>query len=449
MRRVVVTGVGAYSSFGLGADTMWENLMANNSVIKPIPKYWDKYSSFKSQFISTLPPIDYLKKGFKKYELRFCDQVSLNAVISAQEALEHANFKLSLSKPKINGLSIADIDPMRTGVYYGTGVGGVNGFIENILHHYCYRTIQEMRDIDMGDDAKNLLLNEISNLVHPSKTDHFSVPRFMPNAPAAAIGIKFGIHGSAMNYSLACASGTAAIGRGFLDVLNGVVDIAITGGSEYLNDHAGAMFRGFDAAGTLATSGDSGDSVNRPFDKDRSGFLFSVGGAASLVLEEYESAKARGAPIIAEVLSYGETFDAHSIMGIEESGQHIRRLMNDVTTRAGIDPKEVDYVNAHGTGTTMNDAIETEAIESVFGQNALVNSSKSLLGHTIGASGALEAIVSVFSIAKQTTHRCRNLENPIRDLNFVRQLDNHSIRTAYTQSLAFGGHNCGLLFAKI
>lgn len=449
MRRVVVTGLGALSCYGQGVEALWSNLLQNNSVLKPIPEGWDNYANYRSRVISPLHDIDYLANGFKRYELRSYDRVALNAIVAAKEAIEHAGFTLSLTRPKINGFSIDGQDATRAGVYFGTGVGGVNSFIDNILHHYCYEPIKSIDKKLGADEQFQPLQADLDRMVHPKRVDHFAVPRFMPNAPAAAVGIKLGTQGPAQNFSLACASGTAAIGRGYQDVRNGSVDLAIAGGVEFLRDPAGSMFRGFDLAGTLVSADDLAmDELNRPFDKRRSGFLFSEGGAASLVLEEYEHAVARGAPIIAEVCSYGETFDAHSIMSIEESGSQIRRLINNVASDAGLSPADIDYVNAHGTGTTLNDEIESAVIESTFGNNVLVNSTKSLLGHTIGASGAFEALVSVLSIAQQTTHCCRNLEQPVRDLNFVRTQDNHTIETAYSQSFAFGGHNCALLFAR-
>lgn len=449
MRRVVVTGLGALSSYGQGVDTLWSNLLQNNSVLEPIPGHWDDYANYRSRVISPLPDFDYLANGFKRYELRSYDRVAMNAIVAAREAIEHAGFNLSLTRPKINGFSIDGQDPTRAGVYFGTGVGGVNSFIDNILHHYCYEPIKSIATHYGADEQYQNLHAELNRMVHPKRVDHFAVPRFMPNAPAAAVGIKMGTQGPAQNFSLACASGTAAIGRGYQDVRSGSVDLAITGGVEFLRDPAGSMFRGFDLAGTLMSGDDLPmDALNRPFDRKRSGFLFSEGGAASLILEEYEHAVARGAPIIAEICAYGETFDAHSIMSIEESGSQIRRLIQCVTADAGLSPADIDYVNAHGTGTTLNDEIESAAIESTFGNNVLVNSTKALLGHTIGASGAFEALVSVLSIANQTTHCCRNLDEPIRDLNFVRTQDNHTIETAYSQSFAFGGHNCALLFAR-
>ena len=225
--------------------------------------------------------------------------------------------------------------------------------------------------------------------------------------------------------------------------------MALTGGSEYLDHSSGGIFRGFDIANTLVQDCEHPETANRPFDKRRSGFLFSQGGAAVLVLEEYEGARKRGAPIIAEVSGYAETFDAYSMMNIAPDGVEIERMIRLALEDAQLTPNEIDYVNAHGTGTQLNDMTEAMVIERVFGRDVLVNSTKSLLGHSIGASGAMEAVVTALSLKHQTTHVCKNLEEPISELNFVRSPGPREISAALSQSFAFGGHNAALVLRRI
>jgi 3-oxoacyl-[acyl-carrier-protein] synthase II len=247
---------------------------------------------------------------------------------------------------------------------------------------------------------------------------------------------------------VACAAGTVAVGNGFEAVRDGRVAIAVTGGSEYLYDEHGHIFRGFDVAGTLVRNCENPARANRPFDQERSGFLFSQGGAAVLVLEELEHARRRGAPIIAEVAGYAETFDAYSIMSLAPGGVQIERMLRAALANAGVDPNEVDYINAHGTGTENNDRTEAEVIERMFGGRPLVNATKSLLGHAIGASGAIEALVTALTLREGTTHICKNLESPIRDLNFVRKVPRADLNTGLSQSFAFGGHNAAVVLRR-
>ena len=270
----------------------------------------------------------------------------------------------------------------------------------------------------------------------------------MPNAIPAHIGLKYSIKGPNLSYSVACASGTVAIGHAFHAVRDGTVDMAIAGGSEFLDDYYGGIFHGFDIAKALVRNCDDPDTANRPFDVNRSGFLFSQGGAAVLLLEDLETAMARGAPILAEIAGYAETFDAHSVMNIAPNGLEIERMMNAALVDAGMSAADIHYINAHGTGTQANDVVESEVIERVFGRDVLVNSTKSLIGHTIGASGAMEALVTVMSLEDQKVHVCRNLDEPIAHLNFVRETKSASLDAAFTQSFAFGGHNAGLVLKR-
>jgi 3-oxoacyl-[acyl-carrier-protein] synthase II len=271
----------------------------------------------------------------------------------------------------------------------------------------------------------------------------------MPNTAAATLGIKYSLHGSNITVCNACAAGTTAIGRAYLAIRGGEADAALAGGVEYLRDDYGGIFRAFDAAKTLVDAGEDPSKANRPFDKARTGFLFAEGGAAILMMESLDHALARGARPLAEICSFAETFDAYSMMSPDPSGKHIELMLRAALTQAGITALDIDYINAHGTGTVVNDDIEARTIERIFGDKPLVNSTKSLIGHSVGASGAIEVAVTALSIQSQTTHICKNLENPILPLRFVREAKAYPIQKALTQSFAFGGHNAAVVLSRL
>jgi 3-oxoacyl-[acyl-carrier-protein] synthase II len=298
-----------------------------------------------------------------------------------------------------------------------------------------------------SNDSK-VLQGIIERMKHGIRFNPFEVSMVMPNAPGAAVGIKYTLTGPNETYSVACASGTVAVGNAFRAVRDERVDMAISGGCEYFGDEYGHIFRSFDVSGTLVRDCADPESANRPFDENRSGFLFSQGGAAVLILEELEHAKRRGATIMAELVGFAETFDAHSIMSLAPGGQQIERMIHATLEDANMSPKDVDYVNAHGTGTKNNDQTEAEVINRVFGKSVRVNSTKSLLGHTIGASGAFEALVAALTLRDGRTHISKNLENPVLDLNFVRSVESFEPRVALSQSFAFGGHNAAIILRK-
>jgi 3-oxoacyl-[acyl-carrier-protein] synthase II len=221
------------------------------------------------------------------------------------------------------------------------------------------------------------------------------------------------------------------------------------GGTEYLRDDTGGLFRGFDEAGTLSVYEGDPQYSNRPFDEDRSGFVFGEGGSGILVLEDYDKAIARDAKIYAEIKGYESFYDPYNIMVMEPEGKRITAMLEQLMHNGGIAPSNVEYVNAHGTGTGTNDKIEAEVIERLLGKTPLVNSSKSLLGHTLGACGALEAIITALSIETQMVHPSLNIDNPVVDISYAHSTQQHRISHAITQSFAFGGHNAALLMAKV
>jgi 3-oxoacyl-[acyl-carrier-protein] synthase II len=239
-----------------------------------------------------------------------------------------------------------------------------------------------------------------------------------------------------------------AVGNAFRAIRDGRVDVAVSGGCEYFADEHGHIFRSFDVSGTLVRDYADSETANRPFDEKRSGFLFSQGGAAALVLEELEHAQRRGAPIMAELIGFAETFDAHSMMSLAPGGKQIERMIHAALDDADLSPDDIDYINAHGTGTRNNDEIEAGVIDRVFGKSVRVNSTKSLLGHTIGASGAFEALVTALTLRDGMTHICKNLDTPLLDLNFVRNTDRFDPQIGLSQSFAFGGHNAAVVLRR-
>lgn len=451
-RRVVATGAGVVSSIGLNTPEFWSACLEGRTAVASIPETWREFAEYHSSIWSPLPPLDGAALGASRVEMAQNDIVSLIAAHAARQALSDGGFPLEEKDKRARTSRIPGIDPSRGGVYMGTGVGGASTFLENHAFQALSRQKQHLlgirKELGDGDSRSKMLDAVIGRLVIGSRFNPFAVSMLMPNAVSALLGVKFSFNGPNLTYAIACASGTVAIGRAFQAVRSGEIDIALAGGSEFLDDYYGSIFLGFDIAGALVRDCAEPDRANRPFDERRSGFLFSQGGAAVLMLEAEEHARKRGAPVLAEIAGYGESFDAHSMMQISSDGTEIERMIRMALEDAELQPGDIQYVNAHGTGTQANDITESEVIERVFGRHVLVNSTKSLIGHTIGASGAIEAVVTLLSLRDQTTHVCRNLEEPIADLNFVRSAKSRDIFAALTHSFAFGGHNAGLVLKR-
>lgn len=449
-RRVVITGCGVISTIGVGVDEFWNNCLQGRAVVAPIPVEWGRFANFQSQIWSPLPAILPEYTGLGRAELLQLDTVSVLAIGAAREAMARGRFEIAAIPGQPRSFRVEGVDPHRTGVYLGTGIGGAHTFLHNHTFHLFQRartTLVDYTRRQTADDTETL--NQLLGLMeHGPRYHPFVVSMLMPNASSAAIAIKFSITGPNTTYCVACSSGTVAVGNAYRAVRDGHIDMAVSGGAEYLTDEHGHIFRGFDAAGTLVRNTADAHTVNRPFDEERSGFLFSQGGAAVLLLEDLEHAQHRNASIVAEVIGFAESFDAHSMMSLMPGGEQIERMLRHLLTEAGVAADQVHYINAHGTGTKNNDEVEAEVIERVFGKSVLVNSTKSLVGHAIGASGAIEALVTALSLRDQTTHVCNNLETPVRDLNFVRSVAKHELEVAISQSFAFGGHNAALALRR-
>jgi 3-oxoacyl-[acyl-carrier-protein] synthase II len=476
----VVTGVGAISTLGADAPALWKGCLEGRTVVEPVPGDWRRYSELRSQVWSPLGALARPASAMLgKAEARRLDPASQMAIAAAEEAVRAAGLALVAVDAKRRTFRVDGWDGDRLGIFMGTGAAGLFSMITNTAHVAMARARQRLAAVAERMAAKTeptrseptrsephkreasggaararaALAAELEaiagDLVFPDVFNPFAVASGMGNALSANLSIKLGAHGPTPTFAAACAAGTVAIGRAFRAIRDGECDAALAGGSEYMNDPWGATFHAFDATGALAHGDFPRDRINRPFDEKRCGFLFSEGGAAVLVLEELGAALARGAPRLAEVTGYGEASDAHDLMAVEPSGTQIRRAIAACLADAGLDAEDVGYVNAHGTGTAGNDGVEADAIAAVIGRQALVNSTKSLLGHGIGASGALEAVVTTLTLRDQLVHPSLNVERPVADLAFPRARTRASVRHAISQSVAFGGHNAVLALSRV
>ena len=418
-RRVVITGGGAVSAIGIGLEAFWRGCLEARSTVATIPAAWREHADLHSSLWSPLPELDFETLGIARPERLQLDPFAMLALAAAREALLGAGFELAPIE-RSRALRVAGQDAERIGVFLGTGIGGASTFLHNHVVH----------------------------LSHRPRYNPFVVSMLMPNAASAAIANKFSIRGPNATFCVACASGTVAVGHAYRAVREGHVESAVAGGAEFLNDEHGHIFRGFDIAGTLVRDCADPPTANRPFDRKRSGFLFSQGGAGVLLLEELEHALRRRASIMAELAGFAETFDAYSMMSLAPDGAQIERAIRASLADAGLPASAVDYVNAHGTGTVNNDAIESAVIERVFGTSVPVNSTKSLIGHTIGASGAFEALVTALTLRDGKTHINRNLTTPCSGLDYVRSAAAFDPQVGLSQSFAFGGHNAALVLRR-
>jgi 3-oxoacyl-[acyl-carrier-protein] synthase II len=440
MRRVVISGIGIVAPIGDSTDSFWKNSLAGVSSVAAIPEEWRAYHTYSSKIWAPLPAVNFTRHRISRIELMQSDMTALLAMVAADQALSMSGVDALAKSEKKNSFSLSGIDPKRGGVFIGTGIGGIVSFAANEGNHLFSPVRQALPAHDSA------MIGRIIRF--PPKFHPFSVAMSMPNTAAATLGIKYSISGANCTFCGACAAGTIAIGQAFRAIQRDEIDWALAGGVEYLRDDYGGVFRGFDCAGTLISKSEHREA-NRPFDKNRSGFLMAEGGCALLALESLDHAAGRRIfPPVAEIRGFAETFDAVSMMSPDPEGVEVERMIRSVLADAGCPPQEVDYINAHGTGTPANDDAETAVLERVFSDRPLIGATKSLTGHMIGASGAVEAAVTALSLRDQTTHACKNLHDPIRPLNFVRQVRHYPMKTALTQSFAFGGHNAALVLSR-
>lgn len=411
-RRVVITGLGCITALGETAESLFDAVCQAKSGISTI-----------ESFDTSLYPVKFGGE-IKQFEPgKYIDVHEANRM----DRFTQMAFASSVVAVKDSGLDFEKEDKTRVSVIVGTGIGGIKE-IED----------QHVRLLDKG----------------PRRVSPFCVPKLMGNAASGCISIQWGLRGPNFCVVTACASASHAIGEAFYNILNDRSDMAITGGSEAALTPIGLA--SFCALKSLSTRNDAPQKASRPFDKDRDGFVLSEG-AAILVLEEYEHAKKRGARIYAELLGYGGTGDGHHITAPLSDGSGGAEAMRVALRQAKLNPDQIDYINAHGTSTQLNDAAESIAVKSVFGSHAYklaVSSTKSCLGHTLGASGAIELLVTAKTIESGIIHPTANLESvdPECDTNMdyvPGSARKANVRYALSNSLGFGGHNCALIIGKI
>jgi 3-oxoacyl-[acyl-carrier-protein] synthase II len=409
-RRVVITGMGSVNPLGHNVADFWAAIRAGKSGIGPITSF--DASEHVTKIAGEIKDFD-VTRHLDPKEAKKMDEFSQYAVVSAAEAWSQS------------GLKDGDVDPVRVGCILGVGIGG-------------FKTLEK----------------SFSDIIHkgPRRVHPMTVPKLISNIGPGNIAIYFNAQGPSYSMATACASGTDAIGHGMRSIQAGITDVVITGGVEAIVTPLGIA--SFNAIHALSTGyNDEPERASRPFDKNRDGFVMGEG-AGVLILEDLDHAKARGARILAEVVANGASTDANHLTAPHPEGRGAVIAMNQALKQAGIEPESIDYINAHGTSTPINDPTETLAIRKVFGEHAYrlkVSSTKSMTGHCIGAAGALEAIVCAKAIEDQFAPPTINYETPDPecDLDYVpnRGVD-LTIHYAMSNSLGFGGHNSILILKK-
>ena len=405
MRRVVVTGLGLVTPVGLTVDETWNNLLAGKSGAATITKYdptgWAVRFACEVKGFDPLPYID--KKEARRYDL-----FAQYGIAAAHQAMVQA------------GLEKGVTDPLRCGAILGSGIGGMMTFQEN-----CEAFLQK----------------------GPDRVSPFFVPMFIPDIAAGLVSIRYNMQGPNFATVSACSSGAHAIGTSWQLIRAGVADLMLTGGCEAAI--TGLSVSAFANMKALSTRNDAPERASRPFDRGRDGFVLADG-AGMLVLEEYEHARARGAHILGEVIGYGASGDAYHITSPPQDGHGAIHAMNMCLESGGIALDEVDYINAHGTSTPQGDIAETNAVKAVFGSHArelMFASTKSMTGHTLGAAGAIETIISLLVAATGKVPPTINNEDPDPecDLDCVPNvMRERAVRVAVSNSFGFGGHNAAL-----
>ena len=417
-RRVVITGLGAVTPLGTGVKKFWDGIKENKLGISFIGE--DMFDTERTGvkiagLVRDFNEADYYDKEgyFDKKEAKRMDTFTKYALVAAREALADA------------GTVFNDLDPYRVGVLVGSGIGGMD---LTVAEHNKY--------IEKG----------------PNRVSAFYIPMMISNMAAGTISMKTGFRGANFDISTACASGSHSIGEAFRKIKDGYLDACVAGGTE--SSRHEFTFGAFANMKALTKSGDL-TRASIPFDKERSGFVLGEG-SGIVILEEYEHAKARGAKIYAELAGYGETCDGYHMTSPMPSGEAAAKGMMLAMEEAGIKPSDVDYINAHGTSTGLNDKYETAAIKLAFGEEEArrvkISSTKSMIGHLLGAAGAVEAVVCAKSIQEGLIHATVGYKVPDEacDLDYCGNGNiEQEVRAVLSNSLGFGGHNATLCFKKV
>jgi 3-oxoacyl-[acyl-carrier-protein] synthase II len=408
-KRVVVTGLGCVTPLGNDADKTWKNILEGRSGAGPVTRF--DASEHKSKIAAEVKDFD-PEAEFGRKEARRMDRFAHLAMTSTLEALEDS------------GLRINDDNRDRIGVMIGTGVGGA---------------VITQEQLDVLESSG------------PNRLSPFLIPMMMPNSAGGMIAIHLGVRGPNMTIVTACATGTNSIGESTEMIRRGRADVIFAGAADSII--LPVMMAGFDSMNALTTRNHDPEGASRPFDKDRDGFLMSEG-AAVLTLESLDHAQARRANILGEILGYGATNDAYHIAAPAENGAGAVRCMQIALDNAGLGVNQINYINAHGTSTQLNDLNETQAIKTVFGEQAYsipVSSTKSMTGHMMGASGALEALFCIKALQENVIPPTINYETPDPecDLDYVpNEKRAATLDRAMSNSFGFGGHNATLIFGK-
>lgn len=409
VRRVVITGLGAITPIGNNVEELWAGLLEGKNGAGLITKF--DTEKFTTKFACEVKDFN-VENYVDKKEAKRMDLYTQYAVATASMAMEDADFDLDT------------IDTERFGVIYGSGIGGMKTF---------------------EDQAANYLNGG------PRRISPFFIPMMISDIAAGQISIKYGLKGPNYATTSACATSTHAIADAFYMIQRGSADLMVTGGAEA--SITPMAIGGFNSARALSTLNDNYKKASRPFDKDRTGFVMGEG-SGTLILEELEHAKKRGAKIYGEIIGAGLTGDAYHVTAPAPEGEGAYRSMREALRDGGINPEDVDYINAHGTSTKLNDLNETKAIKKLFGEHAYklsISSTKSMTGHLLGATGAVEAIVCLLAIQNSIIPPTINLDEPDPecDLNYTPKVAvEKEVNYAITNTFGFGGHNSTLLFKK-
>ena len=438
--RVVITGTGVYSPIGRSTEEFWQGCLEKRTNIGETPEFWKRYSKYNSSVISLLPDNDYGQKWISSSEARRLDRSSLLILDAVGQAFEQAGINVELTDPRNNIYSLTNIDPDEISINMGTGIGGIRTFADNYGYHMFSQSFRKRKE-ELPED----LQGELKEMAIPRRFNPYAVSMIMPSAVAANISVKFGVNGYSRCHPASCASGTIAIGNAFNAIRSGETTMAITGGVEYLNDHNGSFFKSFDTLNVVTPNKNGGF----PFNESRSGFMFTEGAAAALILETEESALTRGATILGEIVAYSENNDAYNIVRINPEGKKIELMIKKLLKRGEITPNQVDYINAHGTGTQENDLVEEKMIATIFGKTPQVNSTKGFVGHSLGASGGLEAVAVLKSIETSKIHGNQQESDWISNkISLSADIVEKEVTYAISESFGFGGHNAAVLFKK-
>ena len=413
-RRVVITGVGALTPLGVGAPLLFDSLLKGKTGFRNIER-WDT-TEYTTKFAAEVRGCVYQPEDhYTMREQKRMDPFAQIGLVAAREAWLDS------------GLEKDVIDSTRSGAILGTGIGGI-------------QSVLDQKDVlDKGG---------------PRRVTPFFISNTMANSLSANVAIEFGLQGACFLTSSACASSGHAIGMAFREIRTGRADVMVTGGSETTTN--ALCLAGFNSLKALSTRNDDIQRSSRPFDRDRDGFVMGEG-AGALVIESLEHAQARGAKIYAEIAGFGQTDDAGHITAPDATAQRPAAALKAAMNDAGINDDEVDYINAHGTSTMMNDMIETLAIKIALGEDnakkVAISSSKSMVGHLVGAAAAVEGIACAYTLANGVAHPTKNLENPDIengcDLDYIpNEPREGNFKTALSTSLGFGGHNVCLAFRK-